>query len=116
MSDKSRRSRPARPQPRSRSKEKRADEGGRQPRRQRRHRRHAPQAAHQSTAWRRSGIRERCPSSSARGVEDPQVIPTLAPWNEPSPQCFGGLVTHAVEADYLVVGAGATGMAFTTTP
>ena len=31
----------------------------------------------------------------------------------PPPQCFSGLVTRAVEADYLVVGAGATGMAFT---
>ena len=31
----------------------------------------------------------------------------------PTAQWFSGLVTHAVHADYLVVGAGATGMAFT---
>lgn len=30
----------------------------------------------------------------------------------PSPLCLGGLVTRAVEADYVVVGAGAMGMAF----
>src|SRR4029453_15776399 len=33
--------------------------------------------------------------------------------DESPPSCFSGPVTHAVEADYLVVGAGATGMAFT---
>ena len=31
----------------------------------------------------------------------------------PSRTCFSGLVTHVVDADYLVVGAGAMGMAFT---
>ena len=73
----------------------------------------APTTPHHTYAH-HGGVRATGRQTSPRGAHAWSMRP-MAPsrWRRAPRPCLGFPVTRAVEADYLVVGAGATGMAFT---